>query len=104
MPPGGDLLQGRRDRGATARGSDRRGGAHVHQIDHGDGRVRFGERADDCRERAGSESGTADIGRQHDSEEPGGTERFYRLRRKSALLVVFACCWSQHTIGNFFRA
>ena len=34
--PGGDLFQGRRDGGAIARRSDRRGGADVHEIDHGD--------------------------------------------------------------------
>jgi hypothetical protein len=90
MSPGADLFKRRHDGGTVARRSDGRSGADVHEIDHGDGCVRFGDRDDDGRERAGAESGSADIGRQHKSQKPSRTQGFYRLRRKSTLLVVLA--------------
>ena len=88
MPAGGDLLQRLRTGGVWSSRSDRRGGTDVHEIDHRDGRVRFGECGGDGRERAWSEPRTADLTRQHQSEQPRPPERVDSIRREPTLLVV----------------
>jgi hypothetical protein len=80
MPAGGDLVEDRRDgRTRTSRGNCR-GGAHMHQVDHRDRRIRFGKHGRDRRETARPERRSADIGGQRQSEEPRGTQGRDRLR------------------------
>ena len=102
MPSGRNVLQRLRDRGTRTGRRDRRGGADVHQIDHRDGRVRFGERCDDGRKGPRSQRRAADVGGQHDPQQSGRTERRDCLGRKSGFLVVLPCRRSENAIGDFF--
>jgi hypothetical protein len=56
MPAGSDLVQRLFEGGAGSSGEDRRDCTDVHQVDHRDRCVGFGERRDDGRETARSET------------------------------------------------
>ncbi len=74
MPASCDLFQRLRDAGIGSSRGNRRGGAHVHEIDHRDRCVRFGKRRGHGCEGAWSESRAADLGGQHNSEQSCPTE------------------------------
>ena len=102
MPAGGDLLQGLCDCGTRPRRRDRRAPQHVHEVDHRDRCVRFGKRRGDGRECAWSETRAAELGRQHQPEQPGLPERVDSFGREPAFLVVLSGGRGQHAIGYFF--
>jgi hypothetical protein len=103
MHAGTDLSQCRRHRSARTGGSDRRGGANVHEVDHRDRGVRLGKRRDDRREGPRAKRGSSDLGGEHQPEEPGLSEGSDRFGGEATLLIVLPSRRDQHAIGHFLR-
>ncbi len=102
MPAGGDVLQRIGNGSSGPRRDNCRGGAHVHEINHGDRRVGFGERRGDGRERERAQAGAADLGRQRQPEQPGLPQRLDGLSGEATCLVVCPGSRRQRAIGNLF--
>src|ERR1700733_8621238 len=68
--------------------SDRRGGANMHQIDHGDRCVRLGKRRQDRRKCPWPKTRSAELGRKRQAKKPDLTEPLHSFGREPAFFIV----------------
>ena len=99
MPAGSDFLQRLSEGGARSCGGDRRDGRDVHQIDHRNRSVGFGEHRGNGRKSARSEARPSELGRQGQPEQPGPSERVDGFGGEPAFPVVLPRGGGQHISG-----
>src|SRR5262249_2605198 len=99
MLAGSNLFQDLRNGGAWSGRGDRRDGAGMHQVDHGNGCIRLGKCRGDGRECPWPETHTAVLDRQRQPKKPGSPEGINSLGPEPTLLIVLPGGRRQHTIG-----